>query len=87
MELDVEASRRKAIEPIAKLNLAIRNGKDSAQGILGVVVANMVRAVRTISVERGLDPRDYTLMPFGGAGPLARRRRSPASLKMKRDRR
>ena len=30
----------------------------------------MVRAIRTISVERGHDPRDYCLMPFGGAGPL-----------------
>ena len=67
MELDVEASRR-AIAPIAA-ELAFGPEK-SAQGILGVVVANMVRAVRTISVERGLDPRDYTLMPFGGAGPL-----------------
>ena len=32
--------------------------------------ANMVRAIRTISVERGHDPRSYCLMPFGGAGPL-----------------
>jgi len=30
----------------------------------------MVRAIRTVSVERGHDPRDYVLMPFGGAGPL-----------------
>jgi len=42
----------------------------TARGILGIVVANMVRAVRTISVERGLDPREFSLMPFGGAGPL-----------------
>lgn len=67
MELDVEASRR-AIEPIAgRLGFDVEK---TAQGVLGIVVANMVRAVRTISVERGLDPRDYTLMPFGGAGPL-----------------
>ena len=38
--------------------------------MLGIVVANMVRAIRTISVERGYDPREYTLMAFGGAGPL-----------------
>ena len=42
----------------------------AAHGVLGVVVANMVRAIRTISVERGHDPRDFTLVAFGGAGPL-----------------
>ncbi len=42
----------------------------TAQGVLGIVVANMVRTIRTISVERGHDPRDFVLMPFGGAGPL-----------------
>ncbi len=42
----------------------------AAQGVIDIVVANMVRAIRTISVERGHDPRGYCLMPFGGAGPL-----------------
>ena len=42
----------------------------TAHGVLGVVVANMVRAIRTISVERGHDPRDFALVAFGGAGPL-----------------
>ena len=42
----------------------------AAHGTIGVVVANMVRAIRTISVERGHDPRDFTLVAFGGAGPL-----------------
>jgi N-methylhydantoinase A len=42
----------------------------TAHGMLGIVVANMVRAIRTISIERGHDPRGFTLMPFGGAGPL-----------------
>ena len=42
----------------------------AAHGVNGVVVANMVRAIRTISVERGHDPRDFTLVAFGGAGPL-----------------
>lgn len=41
-----------------------------AEGIVEVVVANMVRALRRVSVERGLDPRTMTLVPFGGAGPL-----------------
>jgi N-methylhydantoinase A len=35
-----------------------------------VVTANMARAIRVISVQRGHDPRDYTLVAFGGAGPL-----------------
>ncbi len=67
MELDTEAARD-AIAPIAdQLGFSI---EQSARGILGIVVASMVRAIRTISVERGLDPRDYSLMAFGGAGPL-----------------
>jgi N-methylhydantoinase A len=53
--------------------LADRMGIDvmaAAQGILSVVTANMARAIRVISVQRGHDPRDYTLVAFGGAGPL-----------------
>jgi N-methylhydantoinase A len=42
----------------------------TAQGIVSIVTANMARAIRVISVQRGHDPRDYTLMAFGGAGPL-----------------
>src|SRR3546814_275323 len=43
---------------------------ETAQGIISVVTANMARAIRVISVQRGHDPRDYTLMAFGGDGPL-----------------
>jgi N-methylhydantoinase A len=43
---------------------------ETAQGIIRVVVANMARAIRVISVQRGYDPRDHVLVPFGGAGPL-----------------
>jgi N-methylhydantoinase A len=42
----------------------------AAQGLLEVVTTNMERALRHISVERGHDPRDFTLIPFGGAGGL-----------------
>ena len=59
---------RAAIERLAK-----RLGMDTlatAQGILSVVTANMAKAIRVISVQRGHDPRDYTLAAFGGAGPL-----------------
>ena len=42
----------------------------TAQGIVSVVTANMARAIRVISVQRGYDPREYALIAFGGAGPL-----------------
>ena len=67
MGLDV-ALARQAFEPLSKrLNFTTER---TAHGVLGIVVANMVRTIRTISVERGHDPRDFVLMPFGGAGPL-----------------
>src|SRR5918995_25833 len=50
-----------------KLNLA---AEDTALGILRVADAEMVRALRVISVERGLDPRDFALLAFGGAGGM-----------------
>jgi N-methylhydantoinase A len=42
----------------------------AARGVLDVVTTNMERALRHISVERGHDPRGFTLIPFGGAGGL-----------------
>jgi N-methylhydantoinase A len=59
---------KKAIAELAgRLGLGVM---ETAQGIISVVTANMARAIRVISVQRGYDPRDYTLMAFGGAGPL-----------------
>ena len=46
------------------------SAQDAALGINRVVNANMERAIRAISLERGYDPRDFTLVPFGGAGPV-----------------
>lgn len=43
---------------------------EAAQAIISVVTANMARAIRVISVQKGYDPSDYTLVSFGGAGPL-----------------
>ena len=43
---------------------------DCAEGIIRVANAEMVRALRVITVERGVDPRRYALLAFGGAGPL-----------------
>jgi N-methylhydantoinase A len=62
------ALAREAILPIAeRLGFTIER---TAHGMLGIVVANMVRAIRAVSVERGHDPRAFVLLPFGGAGPL-----------------
>lgn len=44
--------------------------EEAAQGVLDVSNANMGRALRVVSVERGYDPREFALVAFGGAGPL-----------------
>ena len=44
--------------------------KDAALGILRVVNNNMALAINANSVAKGIDPRNFTLMGFGGAGPL-----------------
>jgi N-methylhydantoinase A len=66
-KLDVAAARA-AIAPLAAaLNLT---EEEAALGIIRVANAAMERALRRVSVERGVDPRGFTLFPFGGAGPL-----------------
>jgi N-methylhydantoinase A len=66
--LDVERARRAIEEHVARpLGLPLAA---AAQGILDIVNNNMVGALRLVSVERGYDPRDFVLVPFGGAGPL-----------------
>lgn len=67
MALDAEAARHVIGELAVEIDLPIDY---TALGIVDIVVANMARAIRKISVERGFDPRAFTLMPFGGAGPL-----------------
>ncbi len=63
--------RALAVEAVQGLADRLKLGlMETAQGILSVVTANMARAIRVISVQRGYDPRNYTLMAFGGAGPL-----------------
>ena len=44
--------------------------EDAARGIVAITNNNMARSIRVVTVNRGLDPRDFTLVPFGGAGPL-----------------
>ena len=43
---------------------------EAANGIISVVNSNMMRAIRVVSVEKGYDVREFSLMAFGGAGPL-----------------
>ncbi len=65
------ARARQAIEA-----LAAELGLDPlacAEGIIRVANAEMVRALRVVTVERGIDPRRYALLAFGGAGPAPRR--------------
>ena len=63
--------RQRAEGLIAELASEISlSAQDTALGIIRVVNANMARAIRAISQERGYDPRQFTLVPFGGAGPL-----------------
>jgi N-methylhydantoinase A len=56
----------------AVANLAKKIGmsvEDAALGIVKISTANMVQAIREVTVERGSDPRQFVLVPFGGAGP------------------
>ncbi len=46
------------------------NAEAFAEGILRIVESTMEKAIRLVSIERGHDPRDFTLIAFGGAGPL-----------------
>ncbi|HUE28179.1 MAG TPA: hydantoinase/oxoprolinase family protein [Solirubrobacteraceae bacterium] len=67
VELDLEAAQR-AVGALAR-----ELGLDPiacAEGIRRVAGAEMVRALRVVTVERGVDPRGYALIAFGGAGPL-----------------
>jgi len=67
ISLDIEAAWR-AISPIAQtLKLGL---EETALGIVKVANATMARALRRVTVERGIDGRDCTLLAFGGGGPM-----------------
>lgn len=69
-----EARAREALRQLAgELSIAARRKisvVEAAHGVLDVVNTNMERALRHVSVERGNDPREFGLVPFGGAGGL-----------------
>ena len=65
--LDADAAQD-AVEKLGRpLGLSLH---ETALGIVRIANASMERALRRVSVERGYDPKDYVLVPFGGAGPL-----------------
>ena len=67
MPLDLKAAN-KAFKKLAKL--IDKSVIEAAKGVIDVANVNIDRAVRRVSVARGHDPRDFTLVAFGGAGPL-----------------
>jgi N-methylhydantoinase A len=65
--LDAAAAERAVAELGRSLGL---DPLQTAAGILRVANQEMVRALRVVTVERGVDPRGFALLPFGGAGPM-----------------
>ena len=67
MEVDREAAHR-VLEPLAsRYGLPV---EEIADNVVRLAEVSIVRAVQRVSTERGRDPRDYVLVPYGGAGPL-----------------
>lgn len=68
MDLDAEGAiagiESKLADPLGQ------SVEEVSQGIFDVMVANTVGAIREITVEKGLDPRDFTMVAYGGAGPM-----------------
>jgi N-methylhydantoinase A len=67
MQLHVDKAHASFEAVASKLGMSVAAAASSA---LRLGVANIVRALQLVSTEKGRDPRDYALVPFGGAGPL-----------------
>ncbi len=67
VELDAGAAER-AVGALAR-SLGLET-LQTAEGIVRIANQEMIRALRTVTVERGVDPRRFALLPFGGAGPM-----------------
>jgi N-methylhydantoinase A len=68
MAIDVESARRAIHQEVAvPLGLFL---EQAAEGVIRVINSVMAKAIRRLSVEKGYDPRDFTLISFGGGGPL-----------------
>src|SRR4051812_19051910 len=67
VQLDRDAAATAVGGPAAELGLGL---EEAAEGIVRVANAEMAQAVRVVTIERGIDPRELALVAFGGAGPL-----------------
>ena len=67
MSLDGEAAEKVISEFAKKIGLSTN---ECAEGILTIINASMANAIRSRTVQKGIDPREYALVAFGGAGPL-----------------
>ncbi len=67
MALDLPAGERALGQLAREIGLSVT---EAAQGVVDIAAVNIDRAIRHVSIARGHDPRDFTLVAFGGAGPL-----------------
>ena len=67
----IQLSKPKAEQRVDELGERLRLDRmEAAQAVVDIANENMVNAIRVLSIDRGLDPREYALVAFGGAGPL-----------------
>ncbi|MDX1478586.1 MAG: hydantoinase/oxoprolinase family protein [Saprospiraceae bacterium] len=67
LEIDRPAAEKAVGQIATALDISL---KEAAEGIISIVTENMLGALRLASVVQGVDPRDFALMAFGGAGPM-----------------
>lgn len=67
MTLDLQAAQKVVAELAENLGMGI---DETAEGVITILNSNMANAIRSRTVQKGIDPREYSLMAFGGAGPL-----------------
>src|SRR4030043_1396448 len=67
MPLDIGAAEKALGKTAQRLKMDVMK---TAEAVFKIVNVNMAPAIRLVSVERGYDPREYTLIAYGGAGPI-----------------
>lgn len=67
MKLDVDRARRAFAPLAARLGVSVA---EAAYAVIGLVEANMINALKLVTIQRGHDPRDLTLVASGGGGPM-----------------
>jgi len=67
MDLDIDAATRVLQSVATTLNMGV---PALAEGVVAVANAKMANAIRALTVERGIDPREFVMVAFGGAGPM-----------------